>query len=63
MHEIERIARLAFSTAAKEAKDQGLPNVVARDGWIIRIEADGTEHPIKQIEPPTKTKTRIYYMQ
>ncbi len=63
MHEIERIARLAFSTAAKEAKDQGLPNVVARDGWIIRIEADGTEHKIKEIEPPTKTKTRIYYMQ
>ena len=62
MHEIERLARLAFSTAAKEAKDQGLPNVIARNGWIIRIEADGTEHLIKQIEPPTKTKKRIYYI-
>jgi hypothetical protein len=62
VHEIERIARLAFSTAAKEAKDQGLPNVVARDGWIIRIEADGSEHKIKEIEKPTKVKKRIYYM-
>ncbi len=57
---LERLSRKAFSEAAKETMAVLGYNVIAEDGWVVKLYPDGSKERISKIKPAIRTSEVIF---